>query len=121
MKICHITCVHNAFDGRIFHKMAVSAAENGFEVSLIAPHDKIENVQGVKIYPIKKSRYRLKRFLDTFRVKKLLALIDADVYHFHDPELIPLMKKFKNKQLLLFVKGSCFCLWISCLIGYFFV
>jgi hypothetical protein len=91
MKICHVTNVHPPFDGRIFHKMASSAALNGYDVTLVAPHDKEEIRNGVKIKPINKPKSRLNRMLSSIKLRKLLIIIDADIYHFHDPELIPIM------------------------------
>ena len=91
MRICHVTNVHGPFDGRIFHKMACSAAKYGHQVFLVAPHDKSEVVNDVEIVPIEKSKNRIKRFIDTHKLKKILLNIDADIYHFHDPELIPIM------------------------------
>lgn len=93
MKVCHITNVHPVFDGRIYHKMVCSTSKNGFEVILVAPLDKDICIDGVQIYGIKKPKYRIFRYLYTFRIKKKLELIDADIYHFHDVELIPLMFK----------------------------
>lgn len=97
MKICHITNVHGPFDGRIFHKMACSAAEYGHNVTLIAPHDKQEIRKGVRIIPIKKSTHRIKRIVETYRIFRIAAQVDADIYHFHDVELIPVMRWLKKK------------------------
>lgn len=98
LKICHVTNVHGPFDVRIFHKMACSAVEYGHEVMLIAPHDKNETRNGVKIIPISKSKNRIIRFIKTYNIKKILFEVSADIYHFHDPELIPVMKWFHNKS-----------------------
>lgn len=94
MKICHITCVHGPFDVRIFHKMARSAAAAGHAVTLIAPHNIEEVREGVRIIPINKTAKRLERMIRTFHIGKILNEINADIYHFHDPELIPLMYWF---------------------------
>ena len=98
MKICHITNVHGVFDGRIFHKMACSAVEFGYSVTLIAPHNKEEVRNGVRIIPIKKSSNRLRRYIDSFKLLKLMLEVDADIYHFHDPELITVMKMFQRRS-----------------------
>lgn len=97
MKICHVTNVHPPFDGRIFHKMASSAASNGHDVTLVAPHNQNETINGVNIIPIKKSSNRIKRLLDTYKIQSILESVDADIYHFHDPELIPVMRRFHEK------------------------
>jgi glycosyltransferase involved in cell wall biosynthesis len=90
--------MHPVFDTRIFKKECVSLAKNGFSVSLIAPHNKEEIVDGVSIIPLR-SR---KSFLDRIYTlpKEAVALLEnikADIYHFHDPELLPFMKNFAAK------------------------
>ena len=47
--VCILTSVHQPFDVRIFHKEAKSLARAGYEVALIAQHDKEKTVDGVKI------------------------------------------------------------------------
>lgn len=100
MKVCHYTTMHDPFELRIFHKMACSTAKLGYEVIVVAPHDKEETRNGVKIIPIKKYKSRIKRFLNTPKLKNILLMIDADIYHFHDPELLmtgkPLLKRGKK-------------------------
>jgi len=90
MRICHLTSVHPAFDTRIFHKECCSLVRHGYEVSLIAPHDRDENANGVHILGVPGSRGRLKRMVVTAaQVYQRARQVDADLYHFHDPELIP--------------------------------
>ena len=48
-KICILTSVHPVFDTRIFHKEAKTLARVGYDVTLIAQHDKNETVDGIKI------------------------------------------------------------------------
>ena len=43
-KICHITTAHNARDTRIIRRECVSLAKAGFQVMLMAVHDKEEIV-----------------------------------------------------------------------------
>ncbi|MGB9858157.1 MAG: glycosyltransferase [Dictyoglomaceae bacterium] len=88
-KVCHITTVHSPFDVRIFHKECKTLAKSGYEVYLIAQHDKEEIVDSVHIIPLTKVRNRLKRmiYLPIEAFRKALKL-KADIYHFHDPELI---------------------------------
>jgi glycosyltransferase involved in cell wall biosynthesis len=92
VKICHFTSVHSWNDIRIFQKMCTSLAENpDFQVSLIAPDAPDQIVNGVQVLGVPKEKSsRAYRFLTLRRkiFEKALAQ-DADIYHFHDPELIP--------------------------------
>lgn len=96
MRICHVTNVHGPFDGRIFYKMAGTAKKYGHEVFLIAPHCKHETKNGIEIIPIKKPKNRIKRFVESFRIIKIAKVLNADIYQFHDVELIPVMLKIKR-------------------------
>jgi len=89
-KICHLTTVHPPFDGRIFHKEAKTLVKAGYDVTLIAQHNKKEVVNGVKIIPLPKPRNRFERMTKViWKLFKLALKKKADVCHFHDPELIP--------------------------------
>ena len=98
MKICHITSVHDHDDIRIFQKECVSLAKNDeFQVYLVAEGDSIE-VEGVSIIGLgERPRKRLERFLNFADQAYNKAIhIDADLYHFHDPELLRFAKKLKK-------------------------
>jgi glycosyltransferase involved in cell wall biosynthesis len=56
----------------------------------VIPHDRDEIVAGVRIHAIPKPRNRLTRMLGgPQRVLREALRLRADVYHFHDPDLIP--------------------------------
>jgi glycosyltransferase involved in cell wall biosynthesis len=102
-KVCVLTTAHQADDVRIFYKECTSLAEAGYEVHLIANHDKEETVNGICIIPLNTRESRAYRFL----VKGWIALwkaikLKADVYHFHDPDLIPagLILKLLRKKVV---------------------
>lgn len=89
MRICHITTVHTPFDGRIFHKECRSLAKAGNEVFLVAPYDKDEEVDGIKMRAIKKRSNPFVRILISPPKAFFNALATkSDVYHLHDPELL---------------------------------
>ena len=102
-KICHLTSAHSAFDDRLFCKEVKSLADEGYSVSLIAPHDKRETVDGVKIVPLPKHRNRFQRMIGGQLGLLSLALKEkADLYHFHDPDIIPIglvLKLLGNKVI----------------------
>lgn len=89
-KICILTIVHHTFDTRIFHKQAKTLTKAGYDVTLIAQHDKDEVVDGIKIIALPKPKNRFWRMLGIWRVFKLACQQKANMYHFHDPELIPI-------------------------------
>ena len=89
VKVCILTTVHPPFDTRIFHKEAKTLVQAGYEVTLIAQHSRNEIVDGVKIIALPKPRNRFMRIFGLIWRAFYLALRQhADVYHFHDPELI---------------------------------
>lgn len=90
-RICHMTCVHQRYDTRIFQKECRSLAANSYDVSLIVADGKGDEVKdGVKIFDIGSNKVsRWKRMTKiTNLVKKKAIELDCDVYHFHDPELM---------------------------------
>lgn len=103
-KICIITTVHAPLDIRIFQKEAKALVQEGYDVSLIAQHERDEIVGGVKIIAIPKSKNRFTRFFGlTWKAFYNAFRQKADVYHFHDPELIPcgiLLKILKKGKVV---------------------
>lgn len=100
-KICHFTSVHPIYDVRIFQKECCSLAANGFDVTLIACGDEafVDVKNGVTCISIHVPiENRMQRFMKRSKVVYKKALeVDADIYHFHDPELIPFGLKLKKK------------------------
>lgn len=99
IKICHMTSAHPDGDIRIFHKECVSLAEAGHEVHLVIPNSISRVEKEVHIHSFKLiTKKRIQRFLNTTKRTYQIALdIDADVYHFHDPELLPYGLKLIRK------------------------
>jgi len=100
-KVCHLTTVHPIFDVRIFHKECCSLAFHGFNVTLIACgereyQEKICGITCISInVPVKN---RIQRFIKRSKTVYNKALdVDAEIYHIHDPELLSIGLKLKNK------------------------
>lgn len=98
-KITHLTSAHPRYDTRIFIKMCSSLAAHGYDVSLIVADGKGDEVKnGVSIFDVgAKTGGRLSRMTKTVkRVFEKAKELDADIYHLHDPELIPAGIKLKK-------------------------
>lgn len=98
IKICHITTVHPRCDVRIFHKECKSLSDR-YEVHLIVADGKGDELaDGIHIHDIGKPQGRTDRILHSPKRALETALeIPADVYHFHDPELLPVGKKIAKR------------------------
>jgi glycosyltransferase involved in cell wall biosynthesis len=100
--ICHLTSVHRATDTRIFYKECCSLAKY-YDVTLIASARQNERKDGVQIIRLHSYKRRLLRFLLTdWELFFKALLLNAKLYHFHDPELIPfaLMLKLLGKKII---------------------
>ena len=96
--ICHITSVHSANDTRILHKECKTLVNVGYAVTLVVQHGKDEIIDGVQIKGVKTPKNRIERMMKTAKqVYKRALECNADIYHFHDPELIPIGLKLKRK------------------------
>jgi glycosyltransferase involved in cell wall biosynthesis len=103
IKICVLTSAHPAFDVRIFHKECKSLARAGYEVALVAPDRESQRIDGVTIRAVTPAKGRFERwFKTTGAVYRAAVAVDADVYHFHDPELLPvgLLLRARGKKVI---------------------
>jgi glycosyltransferase involved in cell wall biosynthesis len=132
-KIVHLTSVHPSSDIRIFYKECTSLAEAGYEVVLIAPHEEDGCLSGVKIRAVPKARSQVERMTGTVvRILRKALKEGAVLYHFHDPELIPvgIVLKLFGKQVVYDVHEnvpediltkdyipSCWRKWIAGMVG----
>lgn len=100
IKVCHLSSAHPPGDIRIFHKECTSLASSGdFEVSLITVNSEEKIQNGVQLLSAKtNSSNRFFRMLNASKAVYKKALeVNADVYHFHDPELLPYGLKLQKK------------------------
>lgn len=95
-KICHLSSVHVGLDSRIFRKECVSLANAGYETHLVTNATVADAEEaaryGVKLHPIEylpKTGRLARMSLHARRCYLVAKRLDADLYHFHDPELIP--------------------------------
>ncbi|MCD4683516.1 MAG: glycosyltransferase family 4 protein [Bacteroidales bacterium] len=99
IKICHITTIHPAKDTRIFYKECKSLAKNGFDVNLIVINGESFTEDDVEVFGVPcKFSGRLQRFYKASKTAYKKALeINADIYHFHDPEFLPFGARLVNR------------------------
>lgn len=91
LKVAHLTSAHPRYDTRIFLKECRSLAAAGYEVSLVVADNKGDELkEAVRIIDVGRSRGRLGRMAGATRRVWAKALeLKANLYHLHDPELLP--------------------------------
>lgn len=102
MKICHITVAHPRSDARIFLREASTLAEAGHEVVLVCadgkPDETKNDVLITSYTPCQMTKKE--RFVLLFKSRKFINYLlsfEADVYQFHDLELIEVGKRLKKR------------------------
>jgi glycosyltransferase involved in cell wall biosynthesis len=102
-KVCVLTSAHPAFDVRIFHKESKALARAGYEVTLIAQAKEDGKHEGITLKALPFWKNRTDRIVrGPFAVYQKALEVDADVYHFHDPEIIPiaLLLRLRGKTVI---------------------
>jgi glycosyltransferase involved in cell wall biosynthesis len=92
IRVAHLTSVHSRSDVRIFEKEATSLARAGYETYLVVGDGRGDEVRdGVRVVDVGAAPAgRLCRMLlQPWRVLRRARSLGADIYHFHDPELLP--------------------------------
>jgi glycosyltransferase involved in cell wall biosynthesis len=89
--VCLLTNVHHPLDPRIFHKQALSLARAGHQVVVIGPGPAglAGRREGVEIRTLPLPRSLWGRLCNLGRVLWAGWKARAQVYHLHDPELLP--------------------------------
>ena len=97
IKVCHLSSVHQRYDTRIYLKECISLSTN-FNVSLVIADNLGNELKNkINIFDVGKSNGRFKRLLITSKKIYNKAIeLNCDIYHFHDPELIPIAIKLKK-------------------------
>jgi glycosyltransferase involved in cell wall biosynthesis len=86
-KVCILSSVHDALDNRVFYREACSLQSAGYDVTLVAIHDRDEIKEGVHIVGLPRvPRWQRPRLW--WKLGRHALDAHADIYHFHDPELL---------------------------------
>lgn len=103
-KVCHFTSVHNRYDPRVFHKQCQSLSKKYDTYLLVADGlgSEIKNQIKIEDVGIRNSNIILRVLVTGFRIFKLANRLKADIYEFHDPELIPfgLLLRIMGKKVI---------------------
>ena len=100
MRVVHVTSGHDWYDARIFERQCMSLARAGNQVHLVGAFTESGEKQTVHLHPaIVRPRGRWQRLVTSsreFRVRA--AKLEGDVYHFHDPSLLPWVGVLRRKN-----------------------
>jgi glycosyltransferase involved in cell wall biosynthesis len=91
LRVVHNSVIHLALDVRIFHKECVTLADQGYDVHLIVPDPPSADVNGVTFHALDhrwkgRPQHLWSTLSQSYRLARRLR---PDIYHFHDPILIP--------------------------------
>ena len=100
--------VHPPEDSRVFRRECRTLADAGYDVTLITRYSRLHRspdgiYDGVRIKQVEPENTRLKEVTRTvWRLAKEVHSHDADIYHFHDPELlfVGLSLRWKGKTVI---------------------
>lgn len=98
MRVVHLSSVHHRRDTRIFVKQCRSLVRAGCEVYLlVADGLGDENIDGVQVKDVGKPGSRIYRMLfSTRKICRLAISLNADICHFHDPELLTISSTLRR-------------------------
>ncbi len=96
-RVCHISLKRSATDRRVFHKECKTLIDAGFDVSYIVVNQEINNDTPIQLSSVNLSKRRLffNKRANNALFKKALS-IHAEIYHIHEPELLPTAIKLKE-------------------------
>lgn len=89
-RVVHITSVQPAYDPRIFARACRTLAKAGYTVTLVAPRPDATEREDVRLVAAPELDIRWIRWAIAPFMYVIIALRQrGDIYHLHDPELIP--------------------------------
>lgn len=95
--------MHDWDDDRIFQRACAGLARKGFEVHLVAmarPDQEVNQFQklGVTVHLAPYLQGIFRRWKGSRDVVRLAASLKADIYQFHDPDLLPHINRLKSNK-----------------------
>ena len=88
--------MHDSHDDRIFERACKGLAKAGIPVELIVTHPKDEEIEGVSIKALNARSGWQRRIFSSREAWQKAMNSDADIFHFHDPDLLPWMTRLSK-------------------------
>ncbi len=103
-RVVHVTILHNRYDTRIFQKECVSLSSRYDVILIVNDHLGNEVTDGIRVVDLNLSkRNRFIWILNSVnRINEILEEIHPRIVHIHDPELLWLYCKTKQKFRFVF-------------------
>ena len=92
---CHFTTAHTSLKSRSFHRQCMPLSEAGFDVSYVSPASEVRDVPGIRFVRLGRPASFTGRAFGQIRLLQTLLRQHADIYHFQDPQLLPLSMALK--------------------------
>lgn len=98
MNVTHLAWRHRADDIRIFERECQSLSCSGIDVTYLVPNSENHSAEGVNIVSVDTTTgQRYLRYFRTLRnITSTCHHLNTDIYHIHEPELIPIGILLKN-------------------------
>jgi glycosyltransferase involved in cell wall biosynthesis len=92
--LCHFTAAHTELKSRSLHRICAPLAQNGVRVRYVSPA-RTAHTPAIDFVWVPQPRSRVLRVLLNGRLLRELLRAGAQIYHFQDPELLPLALALK--------------------------
>jgi glycosyltransferase involved in cell wall biosynthesis len=93
--LCHFSTAHAQLKSRSFHRECMPLARAGMNIRYVTPANITGQRDGVDFVPLQRTQRGLRSLLSSLAIVRVLLRQNADVYHFQDPELLPLALALK--------------------------
>jgi glycosyltransferase involved in cell wall biosynthesis len=104
LRVLHIAAYHEPRDVRIFRKECRSLARAGYDVTLLSRVEQTHEEDGVRFVPLSLKRDGMLAFWflrSIWAVWRAARKLDADIIHFHEPQVIPAVMLLKRRNVKL--------------------
>ena len=93
--LCHFSTAHTQLKSRSLHRECLPLASAGMNVRYVTPADIQGHRNGVDFVTLQRTQSRMRSLLAPAPLIRVLLAQNANLYHFQDPELLPLALALK--------------------------